>query len=537
MEGIMTEFEATQISAPRRALVSRRDVLGTIAKGSVLAGAGIALAACGSSHPSSALLTSTKPKRGGTLQAGIAGGGSGDTLNGNNAFTDIDWSRAFNLYNGLVEIAPDFTLQNSLAEEITPNPKATSWTIRLKQGIEFHNGKPLTADDVIFTFQRIWNPKLPFEGAGGLTYVDMKGLRKLDSLTVQVPMVTPLACFKEILADTFYLILPVGFDVKQPIGTGPFRYKSFTAGVSSTFTRNPNYWEPGLPYLDELVITDFFDTTSQVNAVISGAMDCVDSLSFAALPDLRNAGVNVLQTKSAQWTPIVMQQNLAPFTDNRVRLAMKLIVDRPAMIRSALDGYGQVANDFFGLYDPSYDAAIPQREQDIPQAKALLKAAGQSGLTVTLDTGAIANGVVQGATVFAQQAKAAGVNVRLNTMTPGNYFGPTYLHRPFSQSIWQGQYYLAQVTQSNLPSSPLNEPHFIDEHYAMLFSAANATLDRAKQNDIIHEMMLIDHDQGGYLIYAFNDIFDAYRSRVHGLVPNRTGWSLGGYRFKDVWLD
>jgi peptide/nickel transport system substrate-binding protein len=519
-----------------RPAIGRRAVLGAIAKGTGLVGGAALLAACGSSSTSTTVPLA-KPKRGGTLKAGIGGGGSSDDLDANNAFTNIDWARVFNLCDGLIEIAPDFSLQYALAEEIVPNANATNWTIRLQKGITFHNGKELNADDVIFTFQRIWNPKSPLQGAGGLSFIDMKGLRKLDPLTVAVPMYKPLASFKEILADTFYLIVPVGFNPNKPIGTGPFKYQSFTPGVESKFLRNPNYWQSGLPYLDELDIVDFTDMTSQVDAVVSGAMDCVDQLNATVLPTLRSSGVNVLISHSSEWNPIVMQENLPPFTDNRVRLAMKYIVDRPAMIRSSLAGYGRIGNDFFGFYDPAYDTDIPQREQDIPLAKSLLKAAGQSDLTVTLDTGPVANGVVQGATVFAQQAKAAGVTVNLNDMSASNYFGPTYLHRPFSQSDWLGQYYLAQVTQSNLPSSPLNEPHFINQHYATLFAEANATLDEAKQRDIIHEMMLIDHNEGGYLIYAFNDIFDAYRSNVHGLVPDKPGWSLGQYGFKTVWLD
>ncbi len=519
--------------------LSRRAVLGGMAKGTGLLGVGALLGIRGSLHAVGVNgFSEAKPKRGGTLKAGIAGGGASDNLDANNAFTNIDWSRSFNLCNGLIEIAPDFSLQYSLAEEITPNPKATMWTIRLKKGITFHNGKTLTADDVIFTFKRIWNPKSPLEGAGGLSYVDMNALRAVDTYTVEVPMHKPLACLKEVLADTFYLIVPVGFDPKHPVGTGPFMYKSFTPGVESVFTRNQNYWETGLPYLDELDIIDASDPASQVDGVISGAFDCVDQLNASYLSSLRSSsGARVLQAASSEWVPFVMQENLAPFTDNRVRQAMKLIINRREMIDEALDGYGRVGNDFFGLYDPVYDTDIPQRHQDIAQAKSLLKAAGRSDLTITLDTSAVSNGVLQSATVLAQQAKAAGVTVRLNNMSPSSYFGPTYLHRPFSQSYWLGQYYLAQVTQSNLPSSPLNEPHFIDDHYAALFAEANATLNAAKQRDLIHEMMLIDHNDGGYIIWAFNDVFDSYRSYVHGLVPNRAGWSLGGYRFKDVWID
>jgi peptide/nickel transport system substrate-binding protein len=519
--------------------VSRRNVLKASVLGAGLLGAGSLIAACGSGASSTTTQpASTGPKRGGTLTAGIGGGGPSDTMDPDAGVVNTDWARIMNLYNGLVQLEPDFTLKYYLADEIIPNATATSFTIRVKKGVTFHNGKDLTADDVIFTLQRIANPKAPLNGAGGLSYVDTTNLKKVDSHTVEVPMHIPFLVFPEMLADFFYFIAPVGWDSKQPVGTGPFKFESFEAGVESVFTRNENYFEDGLPYIDSVKIVDYPELSSRVNAMESGAADCVDQLPASSLSTFKNTpSVKVLRSRNSSWTPIVMQENLAPFQDNRVRMAMRLIVDRPQMIASALDGYGQVGNDFFGLYDPTYDYGSPQRHQDIDQAKALLKAAGQSDLMVTLDTSPAANGLVEAAQVFAQQAKLAGVTVNINLMATSNYFGPTYLHRPFSQSFWTGNYYLGQVTESNLPNSLDNEPHFINEHYLSLFKQANAEFDVGKRTDLIHEMQLIDHNEGGYLIYAFPDVLDAYSSKVHGFVEDKIGWSLSNYGFKNVWFE
>ena len=519
--------------------ISRRDLLKATAMGAGLLGTSSLIAACGSS-PSSTATTApatSKPKRGGMFMAGIGGGSATDTLDPDLPNQDADFARAINLYNGLVQLEPDFTLKYYLAEEITPNATATKFTIRVKKGITWHNGKDLTADDVIFTFQRIWNPKSPDQGAGGLSYVDMNNLRKVDKYTVEVPMHQPFLVFPEMLADFFYFVAPVGYDPKNPVGTGPFKAHTFTPGVQSVFTRNENYFEDGLPYVDGLTIIDINDVTSRVNAMSTGTVHCVDQLPATAIPSLSSPDIKILRSRNASWTPIVMQENLAPFQDNRVRMAMKLIVDRPQMVAVALDGYGQVGNDFFGLYDPSYDTSIPQRQQDIAQAKALLKAAGRSDLSVTIDTSPVVAGLVEAATGSAQQAKLAGVNVNINNMPTSAYFGPTYLHRPFSQSFWTGNYYLAQVTQTNLPNALFNEPHFINDRYLSLFKQANAEFDVAKRYDIIHEMQVIDHNEGGYLIYAFPDVLDAYSTKVHGFVPDKLGWSLTTYGFKNVWIE
>ena len=146
-----------------------------------------------------------------------------------------------------------------LAEEFEPASDAMSWTIRLRSGVVFHNGKDLTAEDVIYTIRRILNPKSPLNGATALAPIDTTRLRPLDKLTVRVETKVPFATFQEQIADAFYFgIVPVGYDPNHPVGTGPFMFKSFTPGVQSVFVRNPHYYKAGLPYLDELTIIDSF---------------------------------------------------------------------------------------------------------------------------------------------------------------------------------------------------------------------------------------------------------------------------------------
>ena len=152
-----------------------RDFLRGAVGGAAALGVGGLLAACGSSSspPSSSTTTSTsqpvtpaKPRRGGTIRLGSTGGGSADTLDGNDAVNNLDFARAPQLYECLVQFSSDATPQLCLADEVTPNADATEWTIRVKSGIEFHNGKELTSDDVIYTFNRI--VKNNYSGASAL---------------------------------------------------------------------------------------------------------------------------------------------------------------------------------------------------------------------------------------------------------------------------------------------------------------------------------------------------------------------------------
>ena len=209
---------------------------------------------------------------------------------------------------------------------------------------------------------------------------------------------------------------------------------------------------------------------------------------------------------------------------------MRLLVNRPQMIDSALDGYGTAASDVFSPYDPDFDSSLV-RQQDIPQAKFLLKQAGQEGLKVTLTTSAVLSGVVAMATVLAEQATAAGVTVAIQNVPTGTFFGPDYLQWKFSQDYYSYFPYLTQVAQSMLPGSPYNETHTSNPHYTSLYNQANATANAGLRKEILYEMQKYDFNQGGYIIPAFTDTLDAYSTKITGYAPSRLGQPLMNYGF------
>ena len=139
---------------------------------------------------------------------------------------------------------------------------------------------------------------------------------------------------------------------------------------------------------------------------MGGQVHVIDNVPFAqTVPLGMTPGLKTLVAKTGGWLPFTMRVDQAPFSDVRVRQAMRLIVDRPQMIAQALSGQGSVANDLFSPFDPSFNHSLPQRHQDLDQAKSLLKAAGHADLAVELVTGDVAAGLVEAAQVFAQQAQ------------------------------------------------------------------------------------------------------------------------------------
>jgi peptide/nickel transport system substrate-binding protein len=515
--------------------ISRRKLLQAGAVGGMLLGGGGLLTACSSASPATGSSPSAKPKYGGKLRIALAGGAASDTLDAQALVTLPDQARVIQLYNSPVEFNTNAGLRMSLAEEITSNSTATEWTMRMRPGVEFHNGKTLTADDVIFSFQRIMNPKNPKPGAAQLSLLDYKNLKKLDQRTVLFPFSSPFSPFVQLLADYYYFVVPVGYDPAHPVGTGPFKYQSFTPGQQSTFVRNPHYWEQGLPYVDEVVINDFADETSQINALISGQVDAIDALSAASIASLRSQGQKVVISNSGSYTPITMRVDVAPFNDVRVRQALRYVADREQMLQHVFGGHGLVGNDLFSINDPDYNHSIPQRTQDLDKAKSLLKAAGQSGMHVQLATAPIAAGVSECAQVFAQQASAAGINIGIQSITATAMFGPNYLKWPFAFDTWPSIYFLSNVGEGQVPGAPYNESHFNNPQFNQLYKEALATIDPVKQRNLAHEMQVIYWNEGGYIIPYFTPFIDGHSPRLNGVVPSK-GLPLSQLGFKRFWF-
>ncbi|MGH9102459.1 MAG: ABC transporter substrate-binding protein, partial [Acidimicrobiales bacterium] len=475
------------------------------------------------------------PKRGGTLTVGSLGGAS-DRLDPNLTSSNMDLERLFNLYDTLTYFPHDaFNLQYGLAESIELSAGASVATIRVRDGITWHNGKPFTIDDVMYTFKRIVNPKNPGKAAKSLSSLNPNAMQKMDSRTMRMTLAFPDSVF----AERFYIpqssILPEGFAESHPIGTGPFMYQSFTPGQRSVFVRNPNYWMSGKPYLDKLVIVDFPDGTSQMNALLSGQIDAMDSVALNETSTISGrSNLKLLVADGGYYQPIVMRVNQAPFNDVRVRQAFRLMVDRPQMVTQAYNGYGAVGNDMPCPTDPAYPHGLAQRHQDIAQAKSLLKAAGQAGMSVRMVTADEDYGLISGAQVFVQNAKAAGVNVNLDVI-PSSVYDPKFTQWPFTQGYYGNKPFGMMWAFRYVPGANLNDTQWSDPHSEDVFHAALKETDVTARNEKFAILEKILYDSGGDIIHSFRKTVDAHSSKLTGFVADRsTGWSLGQYRFRDV---
>lgn len=502
---------------------------------SVLAGAaglGLSLSGLGAAADAPPV---ERPRRGGNLRVAVLGGGSADTLDANLNQTQPDTARVHSLFQPLRQLRHGGAFENLLAESMESNADGTLWTIRLRKGITFHDGKPLRADDVAFTLRRVTNPEAPLFGAPELGPMDRDSFKILDERTLRVGMHSPFAVFDEAVADSINLgIVPVGYDPKRPVGTGPFKFESFVPGRESVFTRYEGYWkEPS--YLDKLTIIDSFASdTAAYNALQGGQIDAFAAAPLTIARVMRPGGpIKTHVSEATQWTPFVMRIDQPPFDNPDVRRAFRLIVDRAQIIKIALNGFGVPGNDVFSLFDGAPQAFV--RHRDVDQARTLLKKAGHENLSVELTTADIANGVVQSAQIFARQARDAGVTVKVRQVTPDVYFGEQFLTWPFAQDFWTFNSYLTQVALCLLPTSPYNETHWRDPAYAALYQKALSTLDAAKRGEIVRQLQTLDFEQGAYIIPSHNQIVDLLAQNVNGVAPG-TFMALGDYEFAKIWL-
>jgi peptide/nickel transport system substrate-binding protein len=500
------------------------------------------LAACGGSSGEPAGTTAAgPPRRGGTLKVGMLGAGSSETLNPNLVNTDVDVARSFQVYQGFAAASAKAALETTLAEEITPNKDATAWTIRLRKGIEFHNGKTLTADDAIYTLQYNLEPKNAALGAGLLAYVDGDAIKKIDDVTLEVGLKQPHGFFDHILSDHHIKIFPEGttkFD--KPIGTGPFKFVDWVQGQRATYTRNENYWESGKPHLDGVEILSIVDDQARINALQSGQVDLAHAVPLTGIPTLEgDPNLNLFETESLYF---VCQCMLAsgkaspPADDPRVRQALRLLVDREQVVKNAFLGHARIGNDMYQWQDDAYPKDLPQREYDPEQAVALLKAAGKTNFSIDLWTGSVAPGILQISELMAESAKKAGVTVNVKKVPANNFWSGPYRKRPlFSSFGWGRVHYIVLAPLIQMPNAPQNETNWDDDEYTKLLSDALATPDRAKGNELLSDSQRILYERGDRIIPAFPNLIDGASKKVAGLQPSFI-FPLGGFNFKDASL-
>lgn len=515
---------------------SRRVFLGnSLAVGGGLILGSSLLSGCGGGDPAAVVSSAVPgtPVRGGRLRVGIIDGDQAGNLDAHKP-SGGGIIRGWALYSKFWEWNDDVSTRLGLAEFAEPNADASAWTIRIRPGLEFHHGKTITSDDMLFSILRLTDPKLASPYAGLVGAIDRQALRKLDDRTIEIRFKEGRSFFP--LDETliaFGGIVPTDYDPNNPVGAGPYRLKRFVPGQRALFTRFENYFKPNQPYADELEIIEFKDQVSRLAALRAGQIDLASAVQAGHSALVKaDPRLQLVASPTTSFSGFNLNTAKAPFQDERVRRAFRLLADRQELVGRGLNGFGRIANDLYSPQDPTYNHAIEQRPYDLDQARSLLRQAGATDLRLELTTTA---NEVNAALVFAQQAKKAGVEIKVTPVDGSVFNGPQKEQWLMSPCSTPARGFLATGLHNDAPLAIYNRSNFRDERFSQLFTQALGQPDLDKRRALVHEAQTIQHQRGGLLIWGFTDVLDAASNKVGGLHGEQT--TFASWRFDSLWLN
>jgi len=499
---------------------------------------GMAMTAAGLILPAGMALAQTEPKKGGVFRVGIGHGSSTD------GYDPGLWDQLFvqtfaaARHNYLIEIAPDGNLVPEIAES-WESADGMTWVFRIRQGVSFHSGKPVTADDVLASLNH-------HRGEGSTSavkpYFDPVTDIKVDGQNVVVTLNAPNADFPYLMSDYHLPVMPGTdgrIDVTTTDGCGGYIVESYEPGVQATLNRNPNYWKPGKAHFDQIVLLSILDPAARLNALITSEVDTIDQVDPASITLLESRGVaRILSISGNAHYCFPMDARAAPFTDNNVRLALKYAFDRQELVDKILAGHGSVAYDNpIGPANRYFFADMQAKTYDPDKARFHLKEAGLDKLDVTLSAANAAfSGAVDAAVLMSEKAAAANITITVDRVPDDGYWDNVWMKKPFCASYWGGRPVEDQMfTTAYQSGASWNEIFWSNEAFDNLLVAARSELDDARRREMYQEMQRLVSFEGSTIIPMYNNYVMALANGVATPEKVSNNWNLDGFRCVERW--
>ena len=479
------------------------------------------------------------PKRGGHFRVATVQGSSTDNLDPtflSSGHTNFLW---YSIHGQLTEITADGQLAPQLAESFEMGKDPSEWVFKLRQGVEFHNGKTVTSDDVIASLER--HRGKDSASAMKSFMEDVVSITKDGDRVVKIKLKSGSVDFPVILSASSLSILPSksGKIEQFDVGCGSYMLESFEPGQHSKLKRNPNIFMQNRAYVDSAEIITIADATARLNALITGAVDVIGDVDATAADRLAgNSKVSVLDVAGTQHYSFPMRTDLAPFNNNHVRMALKLSMDRQEVLDKVLSGHGTLGNDHpISPANRYFNHDLEQRVFDPEKAKWHLKKAGLGKLQVELSASdGLYAGAVDTAVLFSEHAKSSGIEITPKRVPDDGYWSDVWLKHPWCASYWSGRPTEDWMfTQGYSASSNWNETFWKNEKFNQLLVAARVEIDDTKRRNMYYDMQAICRDDGGSVIGTFANHISASTKKV--VVPETVAgnWEFDGYKMLERW--
>lgn len=499
--------------------------------------AALGLAAATSSLFFSTHAQAAVPKKGGRLRMGLSGGSTTDSLD---PATNTDMMMQVvicgQLGNSLVEINHKSEPVPELAESWESSADAKTWTFKLRKGVEFHNGKTLDADDVIYSINhhRGKNSK-----SAAKTIVDpIVDIKKDGKHNVIFTLNGGNADFPYIMSDYHLIMMPKGGKPNAGIFTGAYILKEYEPGVRAFVTKNPNYFKSDRGHFDEVETLAISDVNARTNALKTGQIDVMNRCELKTVHLLkRTKGIQVMQQNGTKHYTFAMRCDTAPYDNNDVRLALKYAVNREQLVKTILRGYGVVGNDHPISKANQYHASeLKQRLYDPDKAKFHLKKAGIGKVEFSLHTAEAAYvGAVDAGVLYKESAAKAGINIKVVREPNDGYWSNVWLKKPWCAVFWGGRPTEDMMFSTAYKAgAPWNDTFWNHERFNKLLVEARAELNQKKRREMYVEMQGIVRDEGGVVVPMFAaDLAAATDKIAHG--PLAVNYELDGFRGPERW--
>ncbi len=387
------------------------------------------------------------PQKGGRLRIGLTGDSTSDILDPGQILDLYMLNVQFGqVRNGLTEVAASGELIPELAESWDATADAKTWTFQIRKGVEFHNGKSLTAADVVDSINHHLGEGSTSAAKGILSGIE--SVKADGNHTVVIALSGGDADFPFLMSDYHLNICPSNgdgtIDWQSGVGTGGYVLTENDPGVRTFTVRNPNYWKEGMAHFDEIETLQIADPSARSNALRTDAIDCMNNVEVKTIDRMKKLpGINIKATTGNKQVTLPMRTDTAPFDNNHVRLAVKHIVDRQQWLEKVVYGYGEIGNDSpigpANIYRATTDE-IPQREYDTDKAKYHLKQAGLDSLSIQFhaaDTGF--GGAVDAGQLMRESAKPAGIDIEVIREPDDGYWSNVWMQKAFSACYWSGR--------------------------------------------------------------------------------------------------